>query len=283
MENNRSIGERILELRKNKSMTQDELAGRMGITPQALSKWERGLSLPDVGLLANLCGVLDVSADYLLGVEPKNLTEDGDRNKTSKIWNNLKNCLEPVVILFGTDIVPAFLDNHFVGEIGAVRERLSTEGILLPIVRLRDDERLKPNEFMVLAYMNVLHEETIPDTKSLSSSYIIGVLEEVVRQHYDEIISADIVKDLVDNLQQSRPALIGGVVPEVISYGLLSDVLKALYKRGDYPLYLQKVIESMERDLRHDPGCPEDILIKNAAREIERADNYSVMRGRYRM
>ena len=69
-------------------------------------------------------------------------------------------------------------------------------------------------------------------------------------------------------------------MPEVISYGLLSDVLKALYKRGDYPLYLQKVIESMERDLRHDPGCPEDVLIENAAREIERADNFSVMRGR---
>lgn len=280
MENYRSIGERILELRKNKSMTQDELAGRMGITPQALSKWERGLSLPDVGLLTNLCDVLDVSADYLLGVEPKNLTEDGDRDKASKIWSNLRSCLEPVVILFGTDIVPAFLDNHFVGEIGAVRERLSMEGILLPIVRLRDDVHLKPNEFMILAYMNVLHEETIPDTKSLPSAYIIGVFEEVVRQHYDEIISADIVKDLVDNLKQSRPALIGGVVPDVISYGLLSDVLKALYKRGDYPLYLQKVIESMERDLRHDPGCPEDVLIENAAREIERADNFSVMRGR---
>ena len=35
-------------------MTQEELAGRIGVTPQALSKWERGQSLPDVSLLTDL-------------------------------------------------------------------------------------------------------------------------------------------------------------------------------------------------------------------------------------
>lgn len=65
MKNN--FGSKISECRQNKGMTQEELAGRIGVTPQALSKWERGQSLPDVALLADLCSILGCSADYLLG------------------------------------------------------------------------------------------------------------------------------------------------------------------------------------------------------------------------
>ena len=42
------IGDKISEYRQNKGLTQEELAGKIGVTPQALSKWERGQSLPDV-------------------------------------------------------------------------------------------------------------------------------------------------------------------------------------------------------------------------------------------
>ena len=50
----KQIGSRISACRQNKNMTQDELAGRLGITPQALSKWERGQSFPDISMLADL-------------------------------------------------------------------------------------------------------------------------------------------------------------------------------------------------------------------------------------
>ena len=43
------IGDKTSEYRQNKGLTQEELAGKIGVTPQALSKWERGQSLPDVG------------------------------------------------------------------------------------------------------------------------------------------------------------------------------------------------------------------------------------------
>lgn len=42
------LGRRIAECRKEKHFTQDELAARLGVTPQALSKWERSQSLPDI-------------------------------------------------------------------------------------------------------------------------------------------------------------------------------------------------------------------------------------------
>ena len=62
----KGFAERLSESRQNGMMTQEELAASIGVTPQAVSKWERGISLPDTGLLQSICQILDVSADELL-------------------------------------------------------------------------------------------------------------------------------------------------------------------------------------------------------------------------
>ena len=49
--NNQSMGDMISTLRKEKGMTQKDLADRLSITDKAVSKWERGLAVPDVSLL----------------------------------------------------------------------------------------------------------------------------------------------------------------------------------------------------------------------------------------
>ncbi len=59
-------GALIAELRKEKGLTQDELAERLSITGKAVSKWERGLSMPDVGLLIPLSEELGVSVTELI-------------------------------------------------------------------------------------------------------------------------------------------------------------------------------------------------------------------------
>lgn len=61
-----SFGSMISALRKEKGMTQLELAQVMGVTDKAVSKWERDLSLPDVGSLPKLAETLGVSVDELL-------------------------------------------------------------------------------------------------------------------------------------------------------------------------------------------------------------------------
>ena len=61
------IGKRIAESRRSAGFTQEELANRLGVTPQALSKWEKGASSPDLEMLISLCDILGVSADYLVG------------------------------------------------------------------------------------------------------------------------------------------------------------------------------------------------------------------------
>ena len=61
------IGRRISRLRKEKDMTQPALADVMGVSFQAVSNWERGASMPDIGKLPELAQALGVSVDELLG------------------------------------------------------------------------------------------------------------------------------------------------------------------------------------------------------------------------
>ena len=65
------IGKNIALLRKQKNMTQEELASVLHVSPQAVSKWENELSCPDIALLPQLAAVFGVSVDYLLGVTPQ--------------------------------------------------------------------------------------------------------------------------------------------------------------------------------------------------------------------
>ena len=61
-----SIGNRIGRLRRQANMTQEALAEELGISSQAVSKWENDLSCPDISLLAELSRILGTTADELL-------------------------------------------------------------------------------------------------------------------------------------------------------------------------------------------------------------------------
>lgn len=61
-----TIGKTIAHLRKQKGMTQSELADKMDVTDKAVSKWERDLACPDVNTISKLADVLDVSVEELL-------------------------------------------------------------------------------------------------------------------------------------------------------------------------------------------------------------------------
>ena len=63
---NISIGNQILLLRKRNGFTQDELAEKLGISAQAISKWENGHSLPETAMLPLLAGLLDTTIDSIL-------------------------------------------------------------------------------------------------------------------------------------------------------------------------------------------------------------------------
>ena len=72
--NQMEIGKFIAELRKEKNMTQQELANKLNITDRAISHWENGRSMPDAGIMLELCKALDINVNELLSA--KKIMED---------------------------------------------------------------------------------------------------------------------------------------------------------------------------------------------------------------
>ena len=67
------IGSFIAERRKSKNLTQMQLAEKLCITDRAVSKWERGKSLPDASIMLKLCEILDITVNDLLSGEKSNM------------------------------------------------------------------------------------------------------------------------------------------------------------------------------------------------------------------
>ena len=83
------IGKFILTLRKEKNMTQMELADKLGITDRAISKWENGRGMPDLSLIKPLCEALNISVNELLSGERLDKKEYQD-----KVEENILNTID---------------------------------------------------------------------------------------------------------------------------------------------------------------------------------------------
>ena len=79
-----TFGNMVAVLRKEKGMTQLELAEKMGVTDKAVSKWERDLSFPDVSSIPKLAEILEVSVDELMQVKAES-KEDAPQKKADEI------------------------------------------------------------------------------------------------------------------------------------------------------------------------------------------------------
>ncbi len=78
----KKTGELIYQLRKDKNLTQKQVADKMNISDKTISKWERGVGLPDISLLRELAIILEVSVDSILSGEINtNDTLGGNMNK----------------------------------------------------------------------------------------------------------------------------------------------------------------------------------------------------------
>ena len=82
------VGRRIAELRRGRDMTQVGLADLMGVSFQAVSSWERGLTMPDISRLPELAGALAVTVDGIVGSDMVSkamlsLAESGDAGDAS--------------------------------------------------------------------------------------------------------------------------------------------------------------------------------------------------------
>ena len=94
------IGKFIAECRKNANLTQVQLSEKLGITDKAISKWERGISMPDTSIMLELCDILGISVNELLSGEKIQMENNDQKNeqlllemakelekKSKTIWN----------------------------------------------------------------------------------------------------------------------------------------------------------------------------------------------------
>ncbi len=88
MTNAEILGNKLFELRKKSGMSQEEFADRLNVSRQAVSKWERGETLPDTDNLISIAKLYGVSLDELVGHTPtsenENLSEDTTEEKPSQ-------------------------------------------------------------------------------------------------------------------------------------------------------------------------------------------------------
>ncbi len=75
------IGRFIAECRKKANLTQMQLAEKLDITDKAISKWERGLAMPDTSIMLELCGILCISVNDLLSGEKINMENNNQKKE----------------------------------------------------------------------------------------------------------------------------------------------------------------------------------------------------------
>ena len=91
---NSNIGEKIKQKRKEKNMTQQELAKKLNITDKAVSKWERNLSYPDISIRPLLCEILDMDTNDFLGLEQNKLDfKNLNKSDFSEMINLTAKCV----------------------------------------------------------------------------------------------------------------------------------------------------------------------------------------------
>ena len=75
------IGRFIAQCRKKANLTQMQLAEKLGITDKAISKWERGVAMPDTSIMLNLCDILGISVNELLNGEIIYMENSNQKNE----------------------------------------------------------------------------------------------------------------------------------------------------------------------------------------------------------
>lgn len=264
----KKFGEKLSTYRQNKKMTQEEFSAKLGVTPQAVSKWERGLGLPDICILSDICRILNISADEMLQTDYIPVSEDGSQKKQEEVFRNL-NISDALSLTIGDALIPVVSEGIQTDQIHKKRLSLARKGFLLPVIHIKDQADLKSNEFCIISYQRILYQEEQKEVNEHSFSYIIDKIAEVVQDYknYAYILNRDIVKIIIDHVAKIYPILIRETVPSKISYGYLTEILKSLLLNGISICNINKIIEVIDSNLSNNISCKE--LIKQIEEEVQ--------------
>ena len=142
------IGKFIAELRKEKNITQEQLAEKLGVTSKSISRWENGRTMPDYTLLKDLCNDLDININELLSgekIKENDYVNKSEENliKLRKQIDKRKKLLTIISYIFMTIIIIVFILNIVLNRIlpddrhwNIIRYTFLYSGITLIIVSI---------------------------------------------------------------------------------------------------------------------------------------------------
>lgn len=287
--------ERLSEARKEKGFTQAELARRLGVTAQAVSKWERGNAYPDIELLDGISTVLDCSLDYLFQFEKGTksfVSQDNPQYRTQIEAALLKDDLE---IRFGYGLVELLLAEQRQGfpHIHGLRKEMAAKyGFCIPTIRLADEATCVPEEYKFLIYGKEVANGRVYAKKYFAVNqkaqsegdmeatepvwklpgiwteqaenavsplrFMMIHLEQCIMEHLRSLFHCQMVAELVENVERKYPKVVQGVVPERVSYSFLKRVLLVLLcekKQSVHPLH--RIIELLDEMIDENPTVTE--------------------------
>ena len=166
------IGHYIQHLRKTAGMTQKELAEKLNISFQAVSKWENGDTLPDTGILLDLCDILNTTADKLLN--------GGSLAATERRLMRLEDVttgfqyIESIGKLFGEDCT------FFVGMIEGINEKMNID--LLTYLK---DPMTREVMYAEVLIQGILSGRTV-DLDEIEANFHNEKMIKVIRRYLDK-------------------------------------------------------------------------------------------------
>lgn len=262
------FAKRFTRLRQDQNYTQHKIAEKLGVTPQAVSKWENGTSLPDAEMIRSIAQLMDCSTDYLLDHQPSAISQ---RNLESvQRQTEIENVIQKSILVLevGRGLVDMLMEesNNNYALIHNMRMRLGDQmGIIIPVIQLRDNITLGDKEYRILLHGREiitrntseypkyfyaqanslpvaewsmvwhkgkwLEKQNEPPEGYVEFSAmdcVVTHLAEVILQHYDRILNRQLTADLVDIVYRRYPAAVDGVVPQRVSLAQLQRVLAGL-------------------------------------------------------
>ena len=256
------IGKFIADIRKEKGMTQNELAQKLGVTDRAISKWENGRGMPDISIIQSLCEELSVSINELLSGE--RITDDDIKAKAEEnILNSLKATFKNIryknIFMFIVVILVCLsllLCCCYITDINRMRQNkpvvFSTWGFdYAPPIDLRDDLiNLAVKEYVITAREN---EKKYENEKTFAAikTYLIEETEKGKYFLYTWVLCKNVYSDegeLIEDSAYSMPVRF-----YIEKQGEEYVVLKEEYPRDGYykedikelfPSYVAEQIES---------------------------------------
>ena len=114
--NQEKTGKFIADCRKSKNFTQEQLAEKLGLSKNAISKWERGLNMPDISIMQELCNILDISLNELFNGE-SNASDNGIINylkeEKKKRKRRLIISIISIILILIISLLLIFFINNF--------------------------------------------------------------------------------------------------------------------------------------------------------------------------